>query len=179
MTATCPDCGAKRDRRALRCRPCKGLASRLADPWSTVPARFAAKTEYRGPGECWPWLGSRNDKGYGHIKVGGSVVIATHVALWLAGRPLTPGMFARHTCDNPPCVNPSHLVEGSAYDNAMDAVRRGRHARFGFARDAHPMRKIAARQVPEIVALVRAGLTQRAVADRFGVSDSTIRRIVR
>ena len=42
------------------------------------------------------------------------------------GRPIAPGMFALHTCDNRRCVNPDHLYEGTAGQNARDRAARGR-----------------------------------------------------
>jgi len=33
----------------------------------------------------------------------------------------------RHTCDNPYCVNPDHLVRGNARQNARDCIKRNRH----------------------------------------------------
>ena len=43
------------------------------------------------------------------------------------GRELEPGEVARHTCDNPICVNPDHLLPGTQRDNVDDMMRRGRH----------------------------------------------------
>jgi len=43
------------------------------------------------------------------------------------GRKLLPkGMVVRHTCDNPPCYNPDHLLSGTYQDNVNDAKERGR-----------------------------------------------------
>ena len=35
-------------------------------------------------------------------------------------------MIVRHRCDNPPCVNPDHLILGNHFDNTQDALNRGR-----------------------------------------------------
>lgn len=35
--------------------------------------------------------------------------------------------MVRHSCDNPPCCNPAHLLVGTAAQNAQDMAERGRH----------------------------------------------------
>lgn len=80
-------------------------------------------------GACWPWNGRRTKEGYGIIPVYRGAPIYVHRLMLevTLGRHLAPGEQARHSCDNPPCFRPDHLLAGSAADNAQDAVRRGRH----------------------------------------------------
>lgn len=52
---------------------------------------------------------------------------AHRVALTLKlGRSVGRNLYACHHCDVPGCVNPEHLFEGHASDNAADAVAKGR-----------------------------------------------------
>lgn len=74
---------------------------------------------------CWPWTGARSDTGYGVIRLGGVLRMATHAALWIeTGR--WPSLQALHECDNPPCVRISHLREGTQVENMQDCIKRGR-----------------------------------------------------
>jgi predicted XRE-type DNA-binding protein len=36
------------------------------------------------------------------------------------------GLVVRHTCDNPKCINPLHLLKGTPLDNIKDRDERGR-----------------------------------------------------
>ena len=76
---------------------------------------------------CIEWEGPRNNHGYGYAS---KAVDGTHLAhriMWmLVNGPVPDGMVIRHTCDNPPCVNPLHLLVGSRKDNARDMVERDR-----------------------------------------------------
>lgn len=79
-------------------------------------------------GRCWEWTGARNSHGYGVVKVAGRLELAHRKALEVAlGRPIGPGLLALHRCDNPPCIRPRHLREGTHEDNARECVERGRH----------------------------------------------------
>lgn len=69
--------------------------------------------------------------GYGRKMIEGRVYMAHRVA-WAEANgvdftTMTPDMIIRHTCDNPPCINPEHLVLGTHKDNAQDRVERGRN----------------------------------------------------
>lgn len=79
---------------------------------------------------CWIWTGCTSGDGYGAIKdVGGKKQISTHRLSWKLhnGSEIPQGMMICHSCDNPVCVNPSHLWLGTPDDNMKDRDRKGRH----------------------------------------------------
>lgn len=89
--------------------------------------RFWEKVDRRGPGECWPWTGSSHARGYGQIWINGRLEKATRVSWSLQnGKPFPSHLHACHACDNPNCVNPSHIWPGTASDNMKDAAKKGR-----------------------------------------------------
>jgi hypothetical protein len=83
--------------------------------------RFWEKIRVGSADECWPWLAGMGHKGYGHFE--GHT--ASHVAYELTNGPLSDGLIACHTCNNPPCCNPAHLYAGTYADNAHDAIHAG------------------------------------------------------
>jgi hypothetical protein len=143
----------------------------------TVDERFWPKVDRRGPDECWPWTGALNDHGYGVFnpdgRHSGPTVKAHRFVLGLTG-PEFAAALIRHSCDNPPCVNPAHLSTGTHADNAADMVSRQRQARGSRS----GMSKLTEDQVAEIRTRVAAGELQRVVAADYGVSRPTISRIV-
>lgn len=83
--------------------------------------------------ECTPYEGSICQTwGYGRQKVKGKYVGAHRIAYCEAnGLALEDiaGLVVRHTCDNPPCVNPAHLIIGTHAENVQDKVLRNRQAK--------------------------------------------------
>ena len=88
--------------------------------------RFDRYAPVSGPEDCWEWTGVRNRKGYGQTTKGSKGRRAHRLSYELHKGPIPAGQIVRHTCDNPPCVNPAHLLAGTHQENYQDAVSRGR-----------------------------------------------------
>lgn len=87
--------------------------------------RFWAKVDRAG--ECWVWTGATTAPGWhGVILMDGRRVIASRASWTIHYGPIPPGMLVLHSCDNPPCVRPDHLMLGSVRANMVDAGRKGR-----------------------------------------------------
>lgn len=86
-------------------------------------ARFWSNVEVGNPSQCWNWRGYVTDFGHGRI----SGVHAHRIAYELFFGAVD-GLVIRHTCDNPACCNPTHLIAGSHADNVGDRVARNRSA---------------------------------------------------
>lgn len=76
--------------------------------------------------DCWLWEARRNHDGYGRFSIRGSDFNASRVIWFMVHRSDPGALGVLHKCDNPPCVNPSHLFLGTARDNWLDAYRKGR-----------------------------------------------------
>jgi len=80
--------------------------------------------------DCWIWDAGRTSKNYGSFKhYQDRSAIGAHVSSYLFHIGEIPdGQIVRHNCDNPPCVNPEHLILGSHSDNMKDMLERDRHS---------------------------------------------------
>jgi hypothetical protein len=146
-------------------------------PKKTLADRFWAKVDRRSANVCWEWTAATNEHGYGVMRPqgrrSGPTVKAHRVSLMLAGVDID-GLVIRHSCDNPPCVNPAHLSVGTKADNSTDMVSRDRHARGSRSGTS----KLTEHQVVEVRARAAAGELHRVLAVDYRVSRVTITNIV-
>lgn len=135
--------------------------------------KFWSLVDKKGDTVCWRWLGATRSRGYGQFRYKGEVFYSHRVAWELANSQEIPeGLVVRHACDNPICVNPSHLLIGTQKDNTRDIYERGR--------DRHPRGSDAGRSVLseddvwEIRRLRQSGVAVSSIASRFGVHIQSV-----
>ena len=135
----------------------------------------------RPNGNCLVWTGSTagQRKRYGSIKYRGKHLKAHRVSYELHFGPIPHRNVVMHTCDNPLCINPAHLALGTQLDNVHDMLSKNR------ANKAKGERNGAAKLTSTIVAEIRRRYVSRhhqhgtrALARAFGVSKTTIARII-
>ncbi|HKN44255.1 MAG TPA: HNH endonuclease [Propionibacteriaceae bacterium] len=137
--------------------------------------RFWAKVALAGWDECWPWQAARDPNSYGRFGVDGSKTrLAHHVALWLHTGVDPRGSVVRHSCDNPPCVNPYHLTAGTHAENVADKVARGRQAGQRRAGAANGRTKVSDEGASAVLCLLENGFSVSACARIFGTSVNPI-----
>lgn len=127
---------------------------------------------------CWLWDGliKRDDKkksgGYGFIRDNYTRKTAHRVSWTIFCGEIPEGMSVLHKCDVRCCVNPEHLYLGTHEDNMRDMSARNRA----------PMHR--AKVSKEDVLNIRreysaGGLTQRQIAEKYGLGQSHVSAILR
>ena len=129
-----------------------------------------------GPDACWDWTCGCADNGYGIVVYNYKNWGTHNLALRLtAGPPPPDKTYALHSCtQNRKCSNPVHLRWGDAADNGGDRVEQGTLL-HGISNGSS---KLTDAQVLKIREKYEAGNGQE-LADEYGVSRQTIRRIVK
>lgn len=119
------------------------------------------------PSGCWEWSAEVLRSGYGYICIGRRRYRA-HRASYLIFHGIDPlDLCVLHKCDNRICVNPLHLRLGTRQENTQDAVAKGRNR--------------GKLTIPQVRAIRQLNTvrTQEELALEFGVSVSSIDRVVR
>lgn len=123
---------------------------------------------------CWVWLGKTDRDGYGAVSIfnqlGSKRIRGAHrISAWLDGRD-PRGHFVCHTCDNPTCVNPSHLVIADVQWNNADKTAKGRNSKLPGTKNH--MSKLT----EELVLQIRNDTRHyKEIAKEIGVHPETVR----
>lgn len=147
-------------------------------PRPSIEQRFWPRVDRRGgPDACWLWTGAHNlgPRPYGLVSVNGRPMLAHRVSYILSFGAIEAGLDICHRCDNPPCVNPSHLFPGTRKENMADGTSKGRLVGKRHVEGvAHPFAKLNPTSVREMRALYAAGgVDTFALAAKYGVRQST------
>jgi len=121
------------------------------------------------------WKGTVLKNGYAQIyREGKSVRIHRISFEMFTGKPIPFGLDVLHRCGQRLCVNPKHLYLGTDVENMRDRDRDGHTGRG----ENHARARLTARTVRFIRRGVRAGMTRKKLAARFGVCRQHIDSIV-
>lgn len=112
-------------------------------------------------GDCMIWKGCLNTDGY--ARMAGNVKVHRLVVSLKTKEDIT-GYVVRHTCDNPKCINPEHLVKGTVLENVLDRDTRGR-----------TYRKITVDTIRKVLVLLDSNLfSQKEIANIVGIDPRRV-----
>lgn len=113
--------------------------------------RFFKNIDVACNAPCWVWIGCPSRDRHVQVNVNGRMEYAHRWAYKLFQSNDIDNKVIMHTCDNPRCVNPIHLIVGTQKDNIQDAVKKGRVSRTHQpCKEKHPCHKLTQQQVNDI-----------------------------
>lgn len=133
--------------------------------------------EVNGPLEtpCHIWALATGDRGYGIISYKGRSYLSHRVSWTIYKGPIANGLQVMHKCDNRSCINPDHLVLGTAEDNVKDMFDKGRQPnQLG---QSNNNSRLTNAQASEIKKRLKAGDTVREIATAMDLRFTIIANI--
>ena len=146
----------------------KGIYERKIQP---IEERFWEKVDIKGPEDCWEWTSSKDKDGYGDFRNNRKERKVHRFSWFLHYGEIPEGLLVCHHCDNPSCVNPTHLFMGTQKDNIQDALAKGRLKSPGLKGEAHGRAKLTEEQV---LSIRTSGRSEADLARKYNVDRKAI-----
>lgn len=132
--------------------------------------------DFIGTDECWIWQRGKDRDGYGHIRWPIKTTQCHRIAYELTIGKIPEGMQVCHSCDNPACVNPSHLWLGSHAQNMKDMQQKGR--RIGKTRGEENGRSIISTEQAIELRSLHNKLSRNELSLRYKISLGAVDHIL-
>lgn len=141
---------------------------------STNPRARPKTIKYRiDDNGCWICTShakSRHRGNYPVIRRFNKYMRMSRYIYWLNYGEIDEDKYVMHLCDEPECINPSHLKLGTPKENSQDMVMKGRNK----TGEDHPDAKLSK---DDVIAIYQSEESCIKLAKDYGVSKKTILNI--
>lgn len=139
--------------------------------------RFHSSYSKNPDNQCWEWNLWLSPDGYGYCYFNGSKVRAHRLSYEIHFGSFPRHLLVRHMCDNPKCVNPSHLILGTQIENMVDKKVRKRAKGINKG-SKNGMSKLSVSDRDSIFTHRDLGLKQHQIASLLGITQSHVSRVL-
>ena len=130
--------------------------------------------DFSSPDSCWEWSAAMTGK-YGSLTIKRKHTYAHRFSWELHNGSIPDGLCILHHCDNPKCVNPTHLFLGTIKDNARDMMNKGRNNPAKGERQGNA--KLTEKIVRQIRLSLIDGVTAKELSEKYNTALPNIYNI--